>query len=517
MSKLFSSKCSDLLIFAKAALALAAAGFWLPSCAHQVSVISEPGDAAVYYMNPDSSRGAHVGQTPIQLMGRDLNGANGVIVAKPGYEAAFLYLPSADFSDLSLRVKLTPLDRSWVEALPDGLSAELQNEALNELLQLQSDLFSRPLEELEAKLAALEQKFGHLSAFHYLLGNFFFYKEDHPAAARAFSRAVELDPSNERAKEMLVVNQLKAVESSRAAKVQSFQALAAAARRVASLAGGALASTRSHPNLPEPDGLRIIIPSDPLFLPASSKMKAEGRKMLQQIRQELGNITQSFAVHVGAHTDADPHAEFALLKPLVFQGKKASRSPWQLSGERAAAVMLFLRAAGLPAQSWSIAGYGDSEPLVTPSGSSMPGLSSPAVNRRVEIQVSIYKGPNEKSFSDAELESLKRSLDLFVSETQEPEEDSGQQKGQPQGGAPFGGGGSSAGRTPQAQERANSTGAAGGTADPAAAAAARAEMEKRRLLEQRLRKPPGRTEAEGQALSSDPTKVPQPRVPKLSP
>ena len=323
------------------------------------------------------------------------------------------------------------------------------------------------------------------------------------------------------------MNQLRAVESSRAARVQAFEALGAAAKRIASNAAGVVAPTRSHPGLPDPDGLRIVLPSDAVFVPASSKVKPEGAKMLQMVAKELQNLTRGFAVQIGVHTDPDPRSEFVLDKPIAFKGKKTSQLPWQLSGERAAAVMLYLRAQGVLAQNWAIAGYGDSEPLLIESVDAGQDVQRSGLNRRIELQISFYKGPKEKPFSDKELEMLKKSLEVFMVENAQDSAAGG--VGSAAGSGTNGNGGNSPSQSQRARDAKPKTeaGAAGqATASPEGDLSPEELQRRRKALENKLKKPAGRgsggdyksaAEDPGkQRFSAQPLDVPLPKVPKLN-
>jgi flagellar motor protein MotB len=355
------------------------------------------------------------------------------------------------------------------------------------------------------------------------MGNYWFYRDDFTAAAEAFSRSVELDPSDKHARDMLLVNQLRAAESSRAGNLKALEAVGIAARRIASNAGGMVAPTRSHPGLPDPDGLKIIIPSDPVFLPAQAKLRPDGLKLLQLVSKELKGLTKNFSVQISVHTDPDPRSEFEMDKPVLFKGKKASHLPWQLSGERAAGVMLYLRAQGILAQSWSIAGYGDGAPLLVESGPSDLELQKAGLNRRIEIAINFHKGPSNKGLTDNDVASLKQSLEMFL--TTEPEAPVQQNPTRGGKGAGNGSGSSNGARVPGGSgndEGSRSTNpGTSGTANPDGLSSE--ELQRRRkALENRLKKPKGRSDSTsetvpaGRPSRSDALDVPQPKVPKLN-
>lgn len=489
-------------------------------CAHEVSVTSAPGDAAVYAMSADAKRDEVLGKTPLRFPEERIKKAPGIVVQKEGFEPALVYLPGRESADLDIHVSLRPLDQAWVNSLPKDVAAKLQSTVLSDLLAFQTELYSLPSDQVQAKLSNLKAKYGHLAAFHYLVGHYFFYRNDYSAAAEAYAKAVELDPSEQRYRDMVLLNQMRSMESTKVVTIKAFEALGLAVRRIASSLGGSVVATRSHPDVPEPDGFRILIPSDPVFRPASPKLKQGGIKTMELVAKELQSLTKSFAIKVSVHTGSDPREEFDIDKPVLFKGTRPSTNPWQLSGERALAVMVLLRSQGVLAKSWSISGYGDGSPLVTEGGGGAAGggmslddLKRSGLNRRIELDIAFYKGQSDKTFDDKDMESLRRSLEFFVTSDENGEATAtGKGPGAPKsnsGTAKNGQGAAAAG-----------TGAARAGTDAPTNAAGTGELTlKRKALESRFEKPKSRGATQPNRSAPNPgdvqdLPVPKPRAPK---
>jgi outer membrane protein OmpA-like peptidoglycan-associated protein len=468
-------------------------------------------------MSADARRDELLGKTPLVFPQERMSKAPGVIVQRDGYEPALVYLPARDGADLDVHVTLRPLDQAWVDALPKDVAAKLHSTALSDLLAFQTELYSLPQDQLQVRLGRLQEQYGHLAAFHYLVGNYHFYRNNFSAAAQSYAKAVEIDPDQQRYKDMVLLNQMRSMEATKVVTIKAFEALGLAARRIASSLGGSVVATRSHPELPEPDGFRILIPTDPVFRPASPKLKPSGLKTIELVAKELQSLTKSFAVKVGVHTGSDPREEFDVDQPVVFKGNRPTAKPWQLSGERAVAVMALLRSQGVLASSWSIAGYGDGNPLVTDGGLSAEDLKRSGLNRRIELDISFFKGPTDKPFNEKDFKSLKRSLEFFLSaeDGQTLQLQPGQQGSQGNGGRQGSGKNQGVQRTP-GSKGSGSQGSGSGANGVDAEELAR----KRKALENRLQKPRNRSGTEsGPTAPSTPggqdLPVPQPRAPKI--
>jgi chemotaxis protein MotB len=120
--------------------------------------------------------------------------------------------------------------------------------------------------------------------------------------------------------------------------------------------------------IPTENGFAISLVSDLYFGSASAVLGAEAMPVLQAVSEFLGQIPNSIVIE--GYTDNIP-----------ADGKKWT-SNWQLSSERALAVLQTLEDYGLPSERLSGAAYGSTRPVQsndTPEGR--------AYNRRVDIVV----------------------------------------------------------------------------------------------------------------------------------
>jgi flagellar motor protein MotB len=115
----------------------------------------------------------------------------------------------------------------------------------------------------------------------------------------------------------------------------------------------------------------LVMESGLLFSPGSATLKANGRKVLDRVRNELNKPEyMDKSIRIDGHTDDSPIQR--------SRGKNASN--WDLAGKRALAVLHYLEATGVDPNRLSFSGYGPHQPI--DSGSSK---ASKAKNRRVEI------------------------------------------------------------------------------------------------------------------------------------
>jgi chemotaxis protein MotB len=111
----------------------------------------------------------------------------------------------------------------------------------------------------------------------------------------------------------------------------------------------------------------LILPADVLFDSGKAALGAHGRETLTQVASVLASI-QGRHFQVAGHTDNDP---------IRFSG---FASNWELSTERALAVVRVLIDAGMKPEMLSVAGYGEFDPV-----DSNDSPQHKAWNRRIEI------------------------------------------------------------------------------------------------------------------------------------
>jgi len=116
------------------------------------------------------------------------------------------------------------------------------------------------------------------------------------------------------------------------------------------------------------EGPRVRLEGDVLFASGKADIQAKAMSQLNALADVIKGRNEIFAVRVDGHTDSDP----------ISKSKWADN--WQLSCERARAVLKALVKAGVPEEKMFIAAYGMHNPRV-PNDSA----ASKQKNRRVEL------------------------------------------------------------------------------------------------------------------------------------
>jgi len=112
--------------------------------------------------------------------------------------------------------------------------------------------------------------------------------------------------------------------------------------------------------------------SDILFKPGSSILSDQSKKALDDVVNVIKRDYPNARVRVEGHTDSQP----------IRRSKAENKDNWDLSGNRAQAVLHYLISKGLTEDKLGFAGYGMVRPVADNSSA-----SSQARNRRVEIVV----------------------------------------------------------------------------------------------------------------------------------
>ena len=118
--------------------------------------------------------------------------------------------------------------------------------------------------------------------------------------------------------------------------------------------------------------IQISISNEILFKPGSAVLSDKAKSVLDTVISKIQANYPGAAVRVEGHTDDQP----------VRRSKDEHKDNWDLSGNRAQAVLHYLESHGIPAAKLGFAGYGMHRPV-----SSNASASGKALNRRVEILV----------------------------------------------------------------------------------------------------------------------------------
>lgn len=395
------------------------------TCAHRVQVDSLPQDAIVYALDGKGGRKGQLGRTPLVLEDYSQQDLSGLEVELAGFLPHKMMVPFNAGSDVKVRVDLQKLSDEWIAQLPPRVLRASIDKIMADMLDLQSSLYVKSEEDVKKKLEEASKKYSDLSMFHYLVGNHNFYKNSYAEASAAYSRALALDPKNEDARRMLVLTDVKFVSNSYAARSKAFATLEAAARDVASLGDGYFAKTKSNPNLPDSDGFEIIIPTDSLFKPSTSRLTPKAFAILAKLSQEFLKTQQGLAISIDGHTDSDPAGEAQSAPGFLIKSKPMFSSLWELSSGRAVAVMEYFKAEGVTAEAWSIAGYADSRPMFinkkNPKEQAVT-VADQKLNRRIVIRVStLSRSRRELTLTEEEAAKAQSRLKEFTESEEERE------------------------------------------------------------------------------------------------
>lgn len=116
----------------------------------------------------------------------------------------------------------------------------------------------------------------------------------------------------------------------------------------------------------------VSISNEILFKPGSAVLSSKAKSVLDQVIAKIKENHPNAAVRVEGHTDDQP----------VKRSKDEHKDNWDLSGNRAQAVLHYLESHGIPAAKLGFAGYGMERPIAS-NGTA----AGKAQNRRVEILV----------------------------------------------------------------------------------------------------------------------------------
>lgn len=157
------------------------------------------------------------------------------------------------------------------------------------------------------------------------------------------------------------------------------------------------------PDVVERGGRPVLrVPNAQLFAPGDTVLTADGKALLSQIAQALGDQITTFELRVVSYTDTDGEGAVggkkdADAKPDPTDTKPRFATSWDLTGARAAAIARYFRdQTQLPFLNVLVLGRGDSEPIASNSG------TSHARNQRTEITVT----PLPISFHAPEVEKV---------------------------------------------------------------------------------------------------------------
>jgi tetratricopeptide (TPR) repeat protein len=173
----------------------------LLSCASTLTLKSNPAGADVHALGEKGDRAQLLGQTPLQL---PMESTRGLEITKPGFLSTYVFLPKpGSGQDTALTVNLQNVSRALVESLVKEKHPGLLDDAAYDLLELQAAATAGRETEVTGLVRKFETRYGKFVTFNLILGNFYFGRKDYRKSREHYDRALELDPENKDARQML--------------------------------------------------------------------------------------------------------------------------------------------------------------------------------------------------------------------------------------------------------------------------------------------------------------------------
>ena len=157
----------------------------------------------MFSVDTQGNRGALAGTTPLTLKPDPAQGYATYELRKNGFEATTIVVPLVEASRVEIGVRLKAIDESYFrERFQTDQSRTLSRQFL-ELLKLQNAILQRNDAEVERLAGNMRSNFEQISAWHSLLGNYYFLKGQRERAKSFYQKALELDPDNAEARSLL--------------------------------------------------------------------------------------------------------------------------------------------------------------------------------------------------------------------------------------------------------------------------------------------------------------------------
>lgn len=173
-------------------------------CTHTINLKSRPTGAKVFSLDKSGNRSALLGQTPLTLSDAKATNLSAIEIEKAGFFKQQILIPFREASNVDINVTLSRHNEAWFkEMLLDSYAGTL-DKVTSDLIQLQSDIASNRQAEVEAQIARYKTQYDKIPTFHTMVGGYYlFIKNDKARARQAFTKALELDPTNQDARRLL--------------------------------------------------------------------------------------------------------------------------------------------------------------------------------------------------------------------------------------------------------------------------------------------------------------------------
>ena len=177
----------------------------LCGCSSKLVVRSEPPEATLSYVVPDTNERKPLGPTPLTLDSRQLNEITRLspnagdmlelVFEKEGFATRSMLVPYNRALSLSTEV--------FVKLEEKKKDQVVYRQLVQHLVNAQDFINRNDLDRAEFEVQRALKLDADFSWSHLLRGHVFFLKRDYAQSLRAYERAVELDPVNQEARRMI--------------------------------------------------------------------------------------------------------------------------------------------------------------------------------------------------------------------------------------------------------------------------------------------------------------------------
>lgn len=176
------------------------------SCAHVLQLSSQPAQVNVYSLNTNGTRRNQLGQTPLTLLGpQDNEDYYYLELEKAGFLPKLLIISQTHSmgSNSIVNVSLQPTNKEWYQTLTRGAFAGEANAVVSEFLELHTAMMEDSDAEIKKITDRMKEKYNKFSAFHSMLGAYYFSSKKLKEALTEYEKAIQIDPNNTDAVQML--------------------------------------------------------------------------------------------------------------------------------------------------------------------------------------------------------------------------------------------------------------------------------------------------------------------------
>jgi tetratricopeptide (TPR) repeat protein len=170
------------------------------------TVTSVPNEAEVYVLKQNGERGPLLGKTPFVVTPEMAAEVSAIEVTKKGFTTVYTLLPDINLpAKQTYAIGLTPLSKEWLTQQVVSGNNEIISQSLSELMEFQNLIQNKKNTDAEDFMKKNKEKFKNVSSFQILCGLYFYQQKQYSLSKDHFQTAINLDPKNAEASEMLLI------------------------------------------------------------------------------------------------------------------------------------------------------------------------------------------------------------------------------------------------------------------------------------------------------------------------